>query len=471
MSAPDMSQLAAQIVEWIVIGMLSLQLGMVLLVFAAACLAAHQRRPPVTTTLLWGPFADVAPPITMIAPAYNEGLTIVECVESFLALEYPAVEVIVVNDGSSDDTLQKLIDRFELRPVARLCESVAPHAPIRGFYASRHRPRLLVVDKVNGRGKADAVNAGLNASRTPLVCITDADTLIEPGALLRAIRPFVLQPETVAVGGKVCIANGSRIDRGRVLEARLPGNFLALVQTLEYERAFMLARLGLSRLGALLIISGAFGLFRRDAVMAVGGYSLGTVGEDLELVVKLHRHCRASGRPYAITFMADPVVWTQAPESLADLGRQRARWERGALETLWKHRSMVFNPRYGTTGLIGFGYLFLLVVMGPILAVTGYVLVPLWWATGLLSHEHFLVFLAATFSFGVLMSICCLILEQMLVGKVARARDLALLAAIAVIENFGYRQLCSLWRIQGWWQFLRKQQAWGLMTRQEFKRT
>ena len=377
--------------------------------------------------------------------------------------------MIVVNDGSSDDTLKKLVDRFDLRPVARLCDRAAPHAPIRGFHASPRVPRLLVIDKENG-GKADAVNAGINASRTPIICITDADTLFEPDALLRAVWPFIEDPLTVAVGGTICVVNGSKVHRGRVIEARLPKNFLALVQTLEYQRAFALVRVGLSRLGAMSIVSGAFGLFRRDAVVEVGGYSLGTVGEDLELVVKLHRRFRESRLPYAMRFMAEPVVWTQAPESLGDLGRQRARWQRGALETIWKHRSLALNPRYGSVGLISFGQIILLDVIGPILAVLGYVLIPLCWAVGLLSHEHFLAFLAAVFSFGILMSVLSLTFGQIMLGKIERLPDMATMGVVAVVENFGYRQLCNLWRIQGWWQYLRKHEQWGTMTRKEFKR-
>ncbi|HEY5713533.1 MAG TPA: glycosyltransferase [Allosphingosinicella sp.] len=461
---------AAEITDLVVVGLLTIQFMLFLLVFVAACVALLKRPPFASPALLWRRYAQVAPPITIISPAYNEGFTIVESVEALLALEYPAFEVVVVNDGSSDDTLERLVSRFGLLPAARLCEWSAPHAPIRGFYASPRVPRLLVVDKDNGGGKADAVNAGINASRTPIICITDADTLIEPDALLRAVWPFVDEPLTIAVGGTICIANGSKVHRGRVVEPRLPRNFLALVQTLEYERAFMLARLGLSCLGALMIVSGAFGLFRRDAVMEVGGYSLGTVGEDLELVVKLHRHFRTSGQPYAIRFLAEPVVWTQAPESLGDLGRQRARWERGSLETFRKHRSMALNPRFGAIGLIGFGQLLIVDVVGPLVSVMGYVLVPTCWAIGLLSREHFLAFVAAVFSFGILMSVLSLILEQVFLAKIDRARDLATLAAIAVVENFGYRQLCNLWRVWGWYQYLRKQEGWGPMTRQEFKR-
>jgi cellulose synthase/poly-beta-1,6-N-acetylglucosamine synthase-like glycosyltransferase len=460
---------AAEILDFTVIGLLTAQLCLFLLTFLSATVAVVERPPFASSVLLWRRYAHVAPRITIIAPAYNEAFTIVESVEAMLALEYPDFEVIVVNDGSSDDTLKKLVDRFNLRPVARLCDRAAPHAPIRGFHASRRVPRLLVIDKENG-GKADAVNAGINASRTSLICITDADTLFESDALLRAVWPFIEDPLTVAVGGTVAVVNGSKVRNGRVIEVRLPTNFLALVQALEYQRAFAVVRVGLSRLGAMSIISGAFGLFRRDPVIEVGGYSLATVGEDLELVVKLHRLFRESGRPYAMRFMAEPMVWTQAPESLGDLGRQRARWQRGALETIWKHRSLSLNPRYGPVGMISFGQIVLLDVIGPIGAVLGYVLIPLCWAVGLLSNGHFLAFLAAVFSFGILTSALSLMTGQFLLGKLERPRDLAIMGVVAVVENFGYRQLCNLWRIQGWWQYLRKHGQWGVMTRTEFKR-
>jgi cellulose synthase/poly-beta-1,6-N-acetylglucosamine synthase-like glycosyltransferase len=461
---------AAVILDFTVIGLLIAQLGLFLLIIVAAAVAVVERPPNTNTALLWRRYAHIAPAITIIAPAYNEALTVVESVEALLALEYPEFEVIVVNDGSSDDTLQKLIERFDLHAVARLCDRAAPHAPIRGFYASPRVRRLLVVDKENGGGKADAVNAGINASRTPLICITDADTLFESDALLRAVWPFIDDPLTVAVGGTVAVVNGSKVRGGRVIEVRLPSNFVALIQALEYQRAFAVVRLGLSRLRAVSIISGAFGLFRRDAVIEVGGYSLGTVGEDMELVVKLHRLFRERGRPYTMRFIAEAVVWTQAPESLGDLGRQRTRWQRGALETFWKHRALSFNPRYGPVGLIKFGQIIVLDVLGPIVAVMGYVFIPLCWAFGLLSYEHFLAFLAAVFAFGILTSALSLTFGQFILGRLERPGFMAIMGVVAVLENFGYRQLCNFWRIQGWWQYLRKHEQWGPMTRQEFKR-
>ena len=462
---------AAMIIAWIVIGtgLAQTALYVAQLIFATAALAT---RPPVArASLLWRRYSDQAPPIAVLAPAYNEEVTIVESVRSLLALEYPSFEVIVINDGSRDATLAIMIEAFGLKPVDRFFDLAVQHKPIRGLYASPRLPRLLVVDKENG-GKSDALNAGINLSRAPIFCSIDADSLLESDALLRAVRPFIEEPtRTVAVGGTIRIANGSRIVAGRVVEVRLPRNFLGLVQIVEYLRAFLMARLALGRVQALTIISGAFGLFRRQAAVAVGGYSHGTVGEDMELVVKLHRHFRDRGTDYRIEFIPEPVCWTEAPDSLTILGRQRARWQRGALETFFRHRDVLFRPRYGRIGFLGFGQVLIVDVVGPVVEVLGYVLVPLMWALGLLEIDYLLVFLAITFAFGVFVSVATLVLEEIELRRLPRARDLALLTLIAIAENFGYRQLSNFWRLRGYWQFLTGKQGWGQMTRKGFARS
>ena len=469
MSWPGWVMDGAAVIAWIVIatGLVQVLLYIVQLVYAAVALA--ERPPAASTSVLWRRLADVAPPIAVIAPAFNEELTIAESVDALLALHYPDFQVIVVNDGSRDRTLDRLIEHYRLAPVERLYDLVAEHAPIRGLYAAANLPRLLVVDKQNG-GKADALNAGINVARAPLVCAIDADTLLEPDALIRVVRPFVDEPNrTVAVGGTIRIANGCRVEGGRIVEVRLPRRFLALVQIVEYLRAFLMARLGLSRMRSLLIVSGAFGLFSREAVLAVGGYSHRTVGEDMELVVKLHRHCREQRRPYAVTFVAEPVAWTEAPEQLRILGSQRARWQRGALETFFRHRALFLNPRYGRVGFLGFGQVFLVDVVGPVAEVLGYALIPLFWALGLLSFDYVLALISIVFTFGVFVSVATLILEEIELRRLPRALHLAVLTLVAVAENFGYRQICNFWRIQGWYQFLRKRQGWGNMVRKGFQ--
>jgi cellulose synthase/poly-beta-1,6-N-acetylglucosamine synthase-like glycosyltransferase len=419
--------------------------------------------------LLWRRYAEAAPPITLLVPAYNEELTIVESLRSLLALQYPNFEVVVVNDGSKDGTMAALIEAFELVPMSRHYERAAPHQPIRALYRAPNQPRLVVADKENG-GKADALNAAINLARAPIVCSMDADSLLEPDALLMAVRPFVEDPErTVAVGGSVRIANGCDIQFGRVTRIGTPRNLVALVQTIEYLRAFLIARLAWSHLGALTIISGAFGLFRRDAVMDVGGYSLGTVGEDMELVVKLHKHFRRAKRPYRVVFLADPVCWTEAPETLDVLGRQRARWHRGALETFARHRDMLLNPRYGKVGMIGFTYILLVDVLGPFIEIAGYLLIPAFWALGVLNTDYLYAFLAVSFGFGVVISVGALALEEQELRRFPDVRSLLILLAAAVVENFGYRQLSNVWRLRGTWQFVTKQHGWGAMTRKGFK--
>lgn len=453
----------------IVAGLLQSLLYMVQLIFAAFAL---RDRPPATPAkVLWQRYSEVAPPIAIIAPAYNEELTIVESVNALLALEYPEFEVIVINDGSKDGTLQRLIDRYGIEPVQRYYDLAIEHAPIRGLYAAPNLPRLLVVDKENG-GKSDAMNAGINVARAPLLCVIDADTLLESDALLRAVRPFIEEPvRTVAVGGTIRIANGCRVQHGRVLEARLPRNFLALVQIVEYLRAFLMARLGLSKMQLLMIVSGAFGLFKRSATIQVGGFSHGTVGEDMELVVKLHRYMREAKRPYRISYIPEPVAWTEAPESWRILGNQRARWQRGSLETFFRHKDMFLNPRYGRIGFLGMGQVFIVDVAGPVMEVLGYLLIPLFWALGLISVHYVIAFTAVIFTYGVFISVATLVLEEIELRRIEHARDLAVLTLVAVLENFGYRQINNLWRIRGYWQFLRKKQGWGAMTRKGFQRS
>jgi cellulose synthase/poly-beta-1,6-N-acetylglucosamine synthase-like glycosyltransferase len=457
--------------EWIALlviftGLLQTAFYVVQLGFAGVALG---RKPPIArASLLWRRYADEAPTIAVLAPAFNEEVTIVESVTSLLALHYPDFEVIVINDGSKDATLETVVRHFGLSPVERFHDYRVKHNPIRGLYASPRLPRLLVVDKENG-GKSDALNAGINVARATLFCSIDADSLLEADALLRAVRPFVEEPrKTVAVGGTIRIANGSRIEAGQVLDIKLPRNFLALVQIVEYLRAFLMARLALSAMQALTVISGAFGIFQRQAVLEVGGYSHGTVGEDMELVIKLHRLFRERKQEYRIDFIPEPVCWTEVPESLVILGRQRARWQRGALETFSRHKKMLFNPRYGRIGFLGMGHVLVVDVVGPLVEVLGYILVPLLWGLGLLAWEYFLAFLAITFTFGIFVSVATLILEEAELRRFPKARDLAILTAVAVAENFGYRQLANFWRLRGWWQFLRKQQGWGTMTRKGF---
>ncbi|NBU11215.1 MAG: glycosyltransferase family 2 protein, partial [Proteobacteria bacterium] len=418
----------------------------------------------------WMLTSGVALPISILVPAHNEEETIVENVRSMLALHYPDFEVIVINDGSKDRTLAVLIEALGLHKVERVWHADVQHKEIRGLYGSPRYPRLLLVDKVNG-GKSDALNAGINLSRFPLFCAVDADSLLDHDSLLQVMRPFIEEPEEmVAVGGRICIVNGCTVKSGQVVEIALPTQPLPLLQSVEYIRAFLIARLAWSRLGAMLIISGAFGLFKRSAAVQVGGYSHDTVGEDMEIVVKLHRHFREREQPYQMRFVANSVCWTQAPETLGILRRQRSRWQRGMMQSLAKHRGMIFNPKYGPVGTIGMGYFFLFDIIGPVVELAGLLLVPVSCYLGTVTPHFFLAWLALTFTYGVFLSASSLLLEMM-VTRTTRPKDLALLMMSAVLENFGYRQLNSFWRIEGIWQFLTGKQGWGAMQRTKFQKS
>jgi cellulose synthase/poly-beta-1,6-N-acetylglucosamine synthase-like glycosyltransferase len=300
--------------------------------------------------LMQSPFT---PPVSIIATAYNEQANIVESIRSLLTLHYPRFEVIVVNDGSTDRTLEILTESFGLRQVPRSFEYLVPCRPIRGAYESTTYPNLVVVDKENGGCKADATNGGLNFAMYPLVCVLDADSVLDDNALLRTVLPFLQDPgRTVGTGGSVRIVNGCEVRAGRVTRVRLPWRFVPLVQVVEYLRGFLFARMGWSRLNALPIISGAFGVFDKRLILKAGGYAPDSLGEDFEMVIRLHRYIGDHRLPYRLRFVPDPVCWTEVPETLRVLHRQRSRWHRGLLDTILRHRPMIGRPRYGAVGLL-----------------------------------------------------------------------------------------------------------------------
>jgi len=312
------------------------------------------------------------PPITLIAPAYNEEATCVEATKSFLTLNYPEYEILVVNDGSSDRTLERLMNEFDLIPTPRIPTADIKTAQVKEIYNSRRYPNVWVIDKENG-GKSDALNTGVRFCRTPLFCAMDADSLLERDALIRVVRPFLENDNTVAAGGIIRIVNGCTIKDGSIVNIKLPKNYLAKIQVLEYLRAFLAGRMGWAAIDSTLIISGAFGIFKRAAVVEAGGYATDTVGEDMELIVRLHRHCLEKKIPYEISFIPDPVAWTECPESIKILGRQRDRWQRGLMEVILRHKVMFMNPRYKRIGLFAYPFFFIFEMLGPMIEFPGYI--------------------------------------------------------------------------------------------------
>jgi cellulose synthase/poly-beta-1,6-N-acetylglucosamine synthase-like glycosyltransferase len=409
--------------------------------------------------------SPLTPGISVVLPAYNEAEGIVDSVRSLLALRYPEHEVVVVNDGSRDSTMDLLRSSFDLVPIRKALRDVLTTAPVRGVFASRRERGLLVVDKENG-GKADALNCGVNASRHQYICAVDADAMLEEDALLSVAQPVLDDPQLVAAtGGIVRIANGCSVDHGRVVDVALPGNSLARLQIVEYFRAFLVGRMGWSRLGGLLIVSGAFGLFNRQLIEDVGGWSPTTVGEDIELVISLHEYLLTREEEYRIDFVPDPVCWTECPEDLRTLSSQRRRWQRGLGQSLWRHRRMAFNPRYGLLGLLAIPYFVVFELVGPLLQVLGYPIVLAAFLTGAVSLAFVGAFLAMAILLGVLLSVSALGLEELSFRRYTRARDAAILFAYAVVENFGYRQLNDFWKVKALAELLRRKDDWGEMRR------
>jgi cellulose synthase/poly-beta-1,6-N-acetylglucosamine synthase-like glycosyltransferase len=415
--------------------------------------------------------SPLTPPMSIILPAFNEEACIVGSVDAARLLEYGELEIVVVDDGSTDGTIARLDEAYDLVPTRLPLRLQIPCRPIRTVYVSRRLHNLVVVSKENGGCKADATNAGINAARYPLVCVTDADAILEKDALLRAVRPFLERPsETVAVGGTVRIVNGCAVSDGRIARAGAPRNLLAAMQVVEYMRAFIASRTAWSRLGGLFLISGAFGVFRKDAVVEVGGFNPEAIGEDMELVLRMHRTFRKDKRRFRIVFVPDPVVWTEAPESLKGLRSQRKRWHRGLLQCLWWNRGMVLRPSQGAVGMLGLPYLWVFEAGGTVVEVVGYVVIIVSAVLGDLNAAFLVVFVLLAMAYGVALSVTALVMDDARSLRSQSAADVGRLLFCTIIENFGYRQLLAVWRFAAMIEVLAGRRArWEPLERKGFQ--
>lgn len=411
-------------------------------------------------------YSHLQMPISLVVPAYNEAATITTSVKALLQLRYQHFEVIVVNDGSKDETLATMIRDFELAPFPEAYRVQIKTKPVRGVYRSLKYPNLRVIDKENGGGKADATNAGINAARHPIFYCGDADSILDPHALEHVVRPFLEDPRTVACGGTVRIINGCTV-RGGVLEkVGLPRNPLALVQVVEYLRAFLGGRLGWSAVNAMLIVSGAFGVFHRDTVVEAGGFRHDAIGEDMELIVRLHRTLVKRGQRYRVAFIPDPVCWTDAPEDVATLRKQRERWQRGLAQSLWLNRELCFMRGSGPAGWVAFPFFILFELLSPLVEVAGLLVMAVAFAMGMMTGANFLAFMAAAFALGLMLSTTSLLLEELSFHTYPKARHLLVLFGVSVLENLGYRQVMSVWRLKALVDWLRGVEVgWGDMKR------
>lgn len=407
-------------------------------------------------------------PISILVPAYNEQETIEENIRSLLSLNYSTFEVLVINDGSTDETLQRVIEKYNLKKITFPIRSIIKTNEVRGVYFNSEYPALYLIDKENG-GKGDALNVGINASRYPYFVSIDADSLLDSDSLIRVALSMMEYKYTIAIGGIVRIMNGSRVENGKVVSLGLPKSSVARFQIVEYFRAFLVGRVGWSIFNSLLIISGAFGAFHKESVISVGGYSSDTIGEDMDLVMKLHKYMREKKYKYKISFLPDPICWTQAPENLKDLYGQRRRWQIGLIDSMRNGREMFLNPKYGVLGMLALPYYFFFEQMGPIVEGLGILLIPVAYYFGIISFTYFLLFFVATTLFGMVLSVGAFAIEEYTFNKYVRIKDFFILIFYSFIENFGYRQMTVLFRLVGALRYKKYKNAWGKIKRQNFE--
>lgn len=405
-------------------------------------------------------------PISLLIPAYNEEENIVSNIKSLLKIDYPQFEIIVVNDGSNDRTHEFIVESFGLYKIESAVKTSIPTKEIRGVYYNIEYPNLIYIDKENG-GKSDALNAGINISSYPLFACLDADSRIEPDALLKLSIEFLKNTDTIVAGGLVRIANGFKIRDGRINGFTMPPKMIERFQIVEYYRSFLSGRVSWGATNSMLIVSGAFGVFKKQAVIKVGGYKTNTIGEDMEIVVRLHKYMRAHKQKYKIIFCEDSVCWTQGPMSISDIRSQRRRWQIGLLDTLISHRSLFLNPRYGMIGLMAIPYNWIFELLGAPIEVLGYFLIPFSLVMGELNMFFFIIYFLLAVLLGVILSIGSLILEQYTRKTTMSAKQCLSLSLYAVLENFGYRQAITLFRVEGILKYRKLRKTWGKIKRKE----
>ncbi|MFC4815803.1 MULTISPECIES: glycosyltransferase family 2 protein [unclassified Flavobacterium] len=413
------------------------------------------------------------PKVSLLAPAYNEGRTIEENVKSLLSINYNNFDVIVVNDGSKDDSIPILIHAFELVAVDQKYEAILPTKEVKAIYKSTNPSysKLVVVDKHNG-GKADALNTGINISKNPYVVCIDVDCIMDKDVLLKLAKPFLEKSEKriIATGGVVRIANSCVIKSGKLIKVNAPENWVARIQVLEYLRAFLLGRMAWAKLDGLLLISGAFGMFDREIVVKSGGYNTKTVGEDMELVIRMRRYMMDRKMEYAVQYIPDPLCWTEAPESYEILRKQRSRWTRGTMETLWIHRKMFLNPKYKTVGLLSYPYWFLYEYLAPIIECFGLLITILFICLGALKWHFFLLLVLMVYVFSVMFSMLAIYTEEATFRKYNTFKDLRKLIFIAHLEAIIFHPFTVYAAIRGNWEKIKGNKGWGEMTRKGFEK-
>ncbi|HZL08686.1 MAG TPA: glycosyltransferase [Prolixibacteraceae bacterium] len=419
--------------------------------------------------IISSPFASM---ITIIAPAYNESLSIVENIKALLALYYPSFEIIVVNDGSKDTTLEKAIEAFDLEIVPYVIDYKIPCKEIIGIYKSKKKAfsNLTVINKFNG-GKADALNSGINIAKGDYFISIDVDSIIDPYALQKLIKPFFEETDrkVIATGGVIRIANSCKIEDGTLVEINVPDKFLPLCQVVEYNRAFLMGRLAWSRLDGLLLISGALGMFDKDVVIACGGYYTQTVGEDMELVVRMRKHMAEQKIKYKVAYVSDPLCWTESPSTLKALGSQRNRWTRGTIDTLFLHWNVFFRPKYGFMGMVSHPIWVIYEWLAPIIETIGILYFIIIAAFGEPNWPFFYVMVFFVYFFSITFSTYAILFDHLAYHRYKKKWMIIKLILTAWLEPILYHPLVVYWALRGNFDyFIRRKKTWGTMTRVGF---
>lgn len=386
------------------------------------------------------------PEISFLLPAYNEAHNIISVVSNLLGLSYRYKQIILINDGSTDNMFDLLKEQYHLIPIPRYYDEVIPTKTVRGVYRSTTHSELIVIDKENGE-KYDALNAGLNACKDPYYISIDADTYIDNPGFEALIRPMLAYPKTIAIGASLRIRNGCTLNFNRISTDRFPLNFVTAMQSIEYLRAFLM-RQGWDFIGGNYILSGAFSMFRTDAVKWAGGYAP-TVADDLEITLRLNRMFKATQKPYIIKYLPDPVGWTEGPSTIKALSRQRFLWHRGTMEAAWFHRCFFFNFKYGRYGLFVYPFLIFGEILEPAVEALGYIYIIIGLWLGIINAYYLFLLLATIWGFVLIFSLCCLLIEELSFRKYPTLRSMSYLFLYSLLENFGFRQLTVLWRLRG----------------------
>lgn len=414
--------------------------------------------------------SPLSPSVSLIAPAYNEEKNIVENIRSLLSVHYNNIEIIIVNDGSKDNTMQAMIDAYHLQKVDYYVNIQVPCKEILGVYKSSNKAfkKLVVVDKENG-GKSDALNAGINVAENELITCIDVDCIVEQGAILKMVKPFMEEDKKViATGGVIRIANSCVIEDGRLIDIKVPEKIIPRFQVVEYIRAFLLGRMAWSKLNGLLLISGALGLFDKRIVIECGGYEHKTVGEDMELVVRMRRYMTDNKRKYKVVYIPDPLCWTEAPDDYKILARQRNRWMRGTIETLWFHRKIFFNPKYGLLGVLSYPFWFFYEWLAPIVEFLGLLYFIFLISIGYSNWVFFLVLFFTVYFFAITISILSLVYEEFSYRQYKKHSEILKLIGTLVLEPLIYHPRTVWWSLRGNIDKIRGRKSWGDMSRKGF---